>query len=94
LCSEGGVGLVACSPVSNQMPPNSEVRALTIKASDVVTRRQAAPHTDLTQHNDLNVSDEVAFVAETKEHKAKTKLKTFQSLLFVALTLQHPSCIF
>jgi hypothetical protein len=39
-------GLVACSPVSNQMPPNSEVSELTIKASDVVTRRQAAPHTD------------------------------------------------
>jgi hypothetical protein len=49
-----GVGLVACSPVSNQMPPNSEVSALTIKASDVVTRRQAAPNTDLTQHRDLH----------------------------------------
>jgi hypothetical protein len=41
-----GFGLVACSSISNQMPPNGEVRALTIKASDVVTRRQAAPHTD------------------------------------------------
>jgi hypothetical protein len=39
-------GLVACSSISNQMPPNSEVSELTIKASDVVTRRQAAPHTD------------------------------------------------
>jgi hypothetical protein len=36
------------------MPPNSEVRALTIKASDVVARRQAAPNTDLTQHSDLH----------------------------------------
>ena len=46
-----------------------------------------APHLKEPQLIDLNVSDDVTFVAETKELKAKTKLKTFQNLLFAALTL-------
>jgi len=68
-----GVGLVACSPVSNQMPPNSEVSALTIKASDVVTRRQAAPHTDETRRILISPHQNNSQHYETTDQKSAEK---------------------